>query len=423
MNGIVNIGSGFDLDRLQTYKNLAYFLYSSDAVGITIGARDTLSTPLIEGTMFADPTIENGAGSGTELDPYSIEDAFNALPTLATSPVVLFLRGGTYDVSPPDMSGVDTTRGGIRVTNKYGTALNPITIESYPDEVAIIDGGFSTPAEVNIFPAGTDFGFYLNDVEYVNVRKIEVTRMSRQGIYLKGIRSKVQGCHTHHNFLTGIDQTTKYIGSTPLTDSSCIIEDNISHHNSDSLCISISHDDGDNGDGLSFNDGVGNIARYNTLYANSDEGIDMWRSNDTIAEYNLVHSNPTTNKGSGSGIKMGGNTDEFANQGHGNIARHNVIYGMSGSGILENASWDIVINNNTLWDIGNYLIIANGDRSSVYDNIGKEYALLGFGVTGINATNNSWQIGDNPQFISEVSTELGFLVPAEGIYDAIGAYV
>ena len=388
---------------------------NTESQNIIVGAREVNSTDISLATKFASPT---GTGDGTIDNPYSILDAFNSLE----AGDVLFLRGGTYLVG-------DT---GIRITSKIGTEENPIIVESYPGETAILDGKNRTPQDVidGLYP--TSLGFYLNLSKYIHVRKLEVTGMSQDGLFIKGSHNKVEGCKIHGNFLTGLHTLDRAFYITPYYDGYNIITDNFIYNNSDAGIIDAAHNDGDNADGISISSGRDNVISHNTIYANSDDGIDTWKSNNTLVEYNLVYDSGKGIKGNGNGIKMGGNihtdiTSEDDN-GKGTKAFYNISYENRGDGFDQNAGRDVVVKYNTAFNNGGFgYNFTRGDTYgpvSISDNIAKDNS-NGFDTAADHESrsNNSWNIGGIVEFISTSVISVDFLKPfVGGLYESIGAY-
>ena len=374
---------------------------------ILIGARKVTSTDISLATKFASP---NGNGNGTIDNPYSIVDAFDSL----VAGDVLFLRGGIYEI--PKTS--------LLVRNKSGTELNPIIIESYPGETAVLDGKNRTPQDIidNLYPTG--YGLYLDLVEYIYVRKIEVTGMWGKGIYLKGRHSKIEGCHVHHNFLTGIQAVNRNFYATPYEDGWNLITDNIVHHNSDAdIPYDNAHKDGDNADGIAISSGRNSSIEHNTIYSNSDDGADTWKSNDSVVAYNLIYDHGKGLYGNGSGVKMGGNTDPDSTDGLRAIAHHNIVHSNKSNAFNQNAGKDILIYNNTSWNNYGKAFLSNNTSSLVYNNISKDDYDLGTYPTGVSRTNNSWNIGGTVQLISTDPSNENFLVPVENsVHIDIGVY-
>lgn len=351
-----------------------------DTVATTVplfGARPVAATDISTATKFASPT---GSGDGTIDNPYDLQTALDSL----VAGDVLFLRGGTYTIG--------TT--GLLITSKVGTEQNPIIVESYPNEVAILDGKNRVPEDVinNTYP--TDKGLYLNDSEYVYIRKLEITGMSENGVLVKGSYNRVQGCTIHYNFLNGILLTNREFETLPYVDGWNLIEDNLINNNSDAdISNDNVHNYGDNADGIFISSGQFNVARHNTVQNNSDDGIDTWKSNDSLVEYNVVSGNGLGLLGNGNGLKLGGELNVSIPSGLRANALYNLIYdnksaALSGNaGRLQEVAFNMSWNNQ--WAVSNFTDIS---LSNVHDNI--SYKDLGIVENGSPDdswyTNNSW---------------------------------
>jgi hypothetical protein len=108
-----------------------------------IGAREVQATPVEQGTLFASP---DGSMNDCSLAaPCSAHTAFSRL----TPGDTLFLRGGTYDIA-----------AALRPGNS-GRENNPIIIESYPGETAILEGHYSSAEDVANSPNNRTSGIVL----------------------------------------------------------------------------------------------------------------------------------------------------------------------------------------------------------------------------------------------------------------------
>ncbi len=360
-----------------------------------IGARPIEATPLNEGTLFASTT---GNGNNcSENDPCSVNVAFSKV----VAGDVLFLRGGTYNVSSTLIPG------------SSGTTQKPIIIESYPGEIAILEGAYDEPEDVSNNPGGRTDGIKLiSSNEYIRIRNIEIKHMGWSGINVYGNNNLIEGCHTHNNMMSGItiyggqwhEDEPDYQIPYPHGNNN-VIKDNISNANSD---VGLSANGG-NSDGIAISSGGNNIIIHNTVYANSDDGIDTWRSNDTYVAYNLVYDQGRGD-GDGNGIKTGGNLSSTATNGLRAIAEHNISYGNRRSGIDYNSGKHLIYKYNTTFNNGLRGINALNDDSIIQYNIASNNAHQYSGL----GTNNSWNIQPNISFISTDPNSADFLRPIAG---------
>jgi len=381
---------------LNKYNN------TGTTLSTTIGARDVPSTPVEQGTLFASP--DGTLGNCSHDIPCSIQTAFAQL----TPGDILFLRGGTYAMSTAMRPG------------NSGLADNPIVIESYPGERAILEGQYSSAEDVANNPGGRTSGIRLGtDHSYIVVRKIEVKHMGWAGISMYGSHNIVEGCHTHNNMVSGIalyggewhEDHENY--QIPYLYGYNSIRDNISSANSDVGLPA----NGGNSDGIAVSSGRYNTIIHNTVYANSDDGIDTWRSNDTFVAFNRVSDNGRGD-GNGNGIKAGGNLNPEATNGLRAVVKHNIVYDNKKRGLDYNAGHDVVFLYNTSFQ--NETVGVNGvNDTQVEYNIGSHNGWQNSAL----GTNNSWNIQDNITFISTSPESSDFLKPEPGSpFENMGAY-
>lgn len=337
------------------------------------GVRRVEPTAIGFATKFASPT---GNGIGTVDDPYNIVTAFDSL----VAGDVLFLRGGVYDIPT----------NGLRISSKAGTEANPIIVESYPREIAILDGKNRTPNDVLTGRYPTGYGLRMTGgTDYVYIRKLIVKGMSAFGIFIGGKYNKIQGCTVHGNFLSGIqvvDNTNFYI--TPYVNGWNTIEDCTIFDNSDAGIVKAGYEDGDNADGITVSNGTGNIVQHNLIYRNSDDGIDAWRSNNSTVVYNVVLMNGEGLGGNGNGIKLGGNTDPASTNGIGRICHHNISAFNNGTGFDQNSGKSIVVHDNV--SIANRIGYSFDRDTPVTNNISIDDFRIDYYPTNVSRVGNSW---------------------------------
>ncbi len=401
------------LKRISTYC-LLFAPVLSLAAPLNIGARTVASTPIPEqGGLFASV---NGSGEDcSELNPCEIQNAFSKLE----KGTVLFLRGGNYNLDKDLFIG------------KKGTKNEPIIVESYPGERAILNGNESVES-VKENQNVVRVGIKIAGGEHVSIRNLEIKNMGAKGIFiLYSSHNTVEGCNIHDNFLTGIHvYGGDPKGSEPYEYGYNTIQDNIVYNNSDTDLEVLQNDEGaqysyesgDNADGISISSGHFNKVIHNTLYANSDDGIDTWRSNDTYVAYNLTYDNGRGTGGNGNGIKAGGNLDKNALNGSRTLAEYNISYNNKRNGFDFNSGKDVVFRHNTSYENQGYGF-TTGENSTIESNIAVNNLKENF--RGKIGSNNSWNIGDNIRFKNvEPQDSSDFLKPLKGsAYENIGANV
>ena len=372
---------------------------------IYLGPREVAPTPLERGTLFAAP---NGTGPYCmQAKPCSLRTAFGKLEPGS----VLFLRGGVYPVRET----------GLHSGALAGTAEQPVIIESYPGEWAVLEGEYSDAASYE-----GEHHFYYGiridkDADYVYIRRLEVRYMGNAGIGIRGSHNLVEGCELHHNTLSGVEL---YGGEwheddpdfkVPYPEGYNTVRDNVIHDNSDVYLAT----KGDSADGVAISSGRFNRAIHNRVYGNSDDGIDTWRSNDSYVAFNLVYDNGRGERGNGNGIKAGGNLDPDAKSGWRAQVVHNLAYGNRARGFDYNSGKDVLFACNTAYQNETYGFLGGSD-TRIVRNISLENGVQASG--GIQQ-NNSWQTADAPEFVSRDPASPDFLRPVAGnALENMGAY-
>lgn len=298
---------------------------------ILIGAVFLFGTFLVFSTdYYVSPTGDN-ANPGTLEQPWRTiafatcggrfgcpESTDN--PNLLQSGDTLYLRAGTYN------------EAGIRVANA-GTETQPIRITNYPNEEAIVDGGFTEPNGLDHEPV-----FEIDDTHHLVFDGLTLRR---------GLRSNIR---------IGYDRTATYITIKSCDLSAFVARDNSAniYINGGTDVITIMNntiydkngDDGNSAGIIVFNAGRLYVAN-NTIF-NTNHGLYYKHSQDnglaTIIENNLIYDQSAT------GLLVS-NAET--------IIRNNVILnaGSAGIWIFEEsascgflASHDVSIVHNTLID-------------------------------------------------------------------------
>ena len=337
---------------------------------------------------------------------------------------ILFLRGGIYTLS---MSGLKRV---TIPTSASGSSDKPTIIESYPGEKAVIDGSqLSRSIDIE-----RQQGSVRVEADHVKVRNIEVKNMPESGILVTGKNVVIEGCKSHHNGLTGIfgHHTSRLL-----------VQNNISHHNSDAgLGVDQwNYDDGDNADGIAIAYSDNSIIKNNKVYLNSDDGIDIWGSNNMLVTGNKAYRNgyrddgSHAGKGNGNGIKAGGEHT------YNNVISYNLVWKNYANGIdiSEKSNLRARYIHNTTWHNGynNAMNIYHQGRGYTFNpdtelrnNISSEDAMH-LWQDNNRSFNNSWQRNGNswnkmgvvPFINTDDPTTSGFLRPKPGSgYEDIGAY-
>ena len=258
-------------------------------------------------TNYYVATDGSDSNSGTIDQPWqTVQKAANTLQAGDTA----FIRGGTYSEEH------------IQFTNT-GTAGNPITVTSYPNEIATIDGGHTNTI------GGTNAVFNIDNTAYVTLDRLNIKR----GVSYN-IRIAYDGPATNitirnsdisdHVVWDNSGEIGLYNGANNI-----LIEDNILHGYQEG---------GLGGAGVNIFQ-AGNITiKNNEIYSTQAYGI-LYKNGlnttvTTIFENNLIHN--VTDIGIGSSRKDV-------------IMRNNVIYNSLNMGIMifeENASCPYLVSTN-----------------------------------------------------------------------------
>jgi len=345
-----------------------------------VGPLPVVATDLAKGTRFASPS--GGGGACTESIPCSARTAIEG----ARSGDVVFLRGGTYRLDRHLQ------------LNAHGDAEHLITIESYPDELAIFDG--------SNHPNNTDIQLRIEG-SYYAFRRIEIRAMPiYAGLWISGHHNLIEGVDSHHNVGSGIQITD---GGSFNVLRSCTVTDN-----SGAGIFDARSNNGGNSDGISISSGDQNRVEHCAAYRNSDDGIDTWRATNTYVGYSIAAQNGLAD-GDGNGFKAGGTAPARAT-----LVEHSISYQNRAHGFDANAGIDVRFRYNTSWSNG-------GSGYSAYDSTITTASISSDDATThrVNGLfkDNSWQRPGAVEFVSLDPASPSFLVPAPGSALAdIGAF-
>lgn len=378
------------LPDVSDYEQITFKPVSS-----RIGARLVEPTPLTQGSWFVAP---NGQGIVcTKEHPCALHIAFHK----AKAGDVVFLRGGVYYIEQ-------------RLSFPGGTSGSPITYESYPGEWAILDGS-RLPYERSSY-----IDIHRN---YTVMRRIEIRYMPAAGLQIQGSYNRIEGCHIHHNKLSGIQIYSPY-DDFPYGNRGSYnqISDCIIHNNSDEGLTDWPFNNGNNADGISISSGEGNRITNCTVYANSDDGIDAWRSTNSYVAYSIAYGHGLGKEGNGNGFKAG----SFESQSEGAVFEYCLSFNNRSVGFDFNGGRNVRFAYNTSYNNqkkGFYF----GANAKVEHNLSVgERAAVGEG--GFHLENNSWQKAIQPrnkdvfQSLDPQTDELLKPTTASG-WTSYGAYV
>lgn len=319
----------------------------------------------------------------------------------ASSPLRTLARAATM-VRPGDVVYV---RGGVYPINisfkTSGTASQPIVWASYPGETAILDGSDQARGS-------SQHRVWVDGVSYNHFVNLEVRNGPQQGIFVRNANDNLfHGIVTHGNNGSGIQN---YSGNRNR------YEYIVTYDNFDT--VTSNGKIGDDADGIGISSGDSNVISHVISYYNSDDGIDAWRSTNTLIEYSISYDNGRGAHGNGNGFKLGGNSE--ANY---TVARFNIAFGNKATGFSQNTGRYVTLYNNTAFDNAAYSFDV-GNTVTLRNNIaiGGRLNVIG----GADSRSNSWDLGiSDPRFVSTDRNSDGFLAlradsPAVGAGTDVG---
>lgn len=274
----------------------------------------------------------------------------------------------------------------------------PIIFMSFPGERAIIDGSKVQRSPTSTNPSAPELIRVWHHDWYVFEDLVFRYSVGR-GLSIAGDHNVVRNVVSHGNHGDGI-----YIRG-----SHNLIENVQSFDN-----FSVSNG-GDSADGIKMIEGDGNVIRYFLAYNNSDDGIDVWDTTNTLIEYSIAHHNGRGETGNGMGFKLSSQGVES-----GNIVRFNVAYSNRADNFTDNAGGNLFVYNNTSWSAGHFGFVFRGRNglkaSELTNNISfaeGQGLLLDVQTKGgepARTTTNSWDLGiEDPLFITLNVDDASFL--------------
>lgn len=278
---------------------------------------------------------------------------------------VVWVRGGVY--------GADVE---IRRSGEPG---RPIVIESYPGECAVFDGSGLERTQ----------RFRLIGVRHLVVRNLVVRNSPSEGIFLMESHDVViSHVRSHHNHTSGI---LSMMGDRNL------------------FAYVIAHDNvdrplGGNADGISISSGDHNRIHHCVTFSNSDDGVDTWRSTNTLVERCMSFDNGRL-QGDGNGFKLGGSNERVQT-----VVRDSIAFGNRVDGFDYNSGRGIQLDNNTAFGNGRHGFIASDallrNNLSVGNGAGDRVS----SERGNVSMGNSWTIGLGAEvFVSTDPADPDFL--------------
>lgn len=377
-------GGGLDVEATFSSPGL-YTLLVTVEVGDRVVSREVSVTAYVpEADYFVSPSGDD------RNDGRSIDRPFRTIEKAASvvrPGDVVLLRGGIYNEY--------NVAGSWHRSGEEGA---PITFMSYPGERAIVDGSHLERSVWSTNPSAPEL-IRIVGLDWYVFDGIVFRNSIGRGLALEGSHHVVRNVVAHSNHGDGIFLA----GDHNLVEDSTSF-DNYSRSNG-----------GDSADGIKIDHGTGNVIRRFLAFENSDDGIDLWATTDTLVEYSAAYRNGRGQTGNGVGFKLGS-----AGISSGNIARFNVAFDNRAHNFSDNGAGGLQIYNNTSLEAGQFGFVVRGrggiERSLVANNISFRDTLgvlLDVQTEGglrPDSRNNSWDLGIvDPRFASTDPTSPEFL--------------
>ena len=288
---------------------------------------------------------------------------------------VVYLRGGVYPIQ-------------VRF-DRSGTESAPIVWTSYPGEWAVLDGSDQTPVASGhrVWVAGARWNVFAN---------FEVRASPQEGIQLYD---------AHDNLFTNIvTHGNHYSGILVMQSDRNRFEYVTTYGNYDEF--NQWGRQGDDADGISISSGDRNVLYRMVAYGNSDDGLDTWRSTNTVIDSSISFGNGRGAYGNGNGVKAGGNGDVVNT-----LVVNSIAFGNKANGFDDNTGRGVRFVNNTSFDNGGYDFAFGGD-TVLRNNLAHGGAI---GAWGGSHVANSWNLGiGDPAFLSTDPDDASFLALSAG---------
>ena len=161
---------------------------------------------------------------------------------------VLCVRGGTYN----EQVSID---------------VSDVTVQAYPGEVPVLDGG------------GSGHTIAVDGSRNV-IDGLEVTNAGERGIAVRGAGNLIRRCDVHHNYKSGI-----LVGGQDNVVEDCVVWQNSQR----------THVDGRTSGCLSATGATGTVFRRNIVFNNWGEAMSAFKARGTIMEDNVIYDNAAVN--------------------------------------------------------------------------------------------------------------------------------
>lgn len=242
------------------------------------GARRITPTPINEFNKFVSVT-----GSGTAYTQANPGVWTTGISTAVPGDKICML-GGQY----PFVAN-------FHMTNS-GTATDPILIEGYPGKIVRFDGS-------SIAPGGS--GTFEVLCNYTRWRNVGWRKMPNVGVRVSGNYNILEGVQAYDNYGPGIKIISDRVNPYDLVEATGnIIRDFYVYRNFDEGTPQPWFNNGGNADGITCTNGTDTLIEYGIAFDNSDDGYDIWKTQNGTIRFCIAHHNGYAN-GNGNGFKSG----------------------------------------------------------------------------------------------------------------------
>jgi hypothetical protein len=273
------------------------------------------------------------ATDGDDSNPGTFEEPFRTIGHGADQLVAgdtLYIRDGVYQ----EYLNWDDH------FNAKGTEGNPITVAGYPGETAIIDGSHRADEYDDDTNPSAPQLIYLRDADWYVFENLVLRNSAGRGFDLGDVDDNVGT--TDNTIIRNVVVYNNHGDGIHIKGNNNLVENSISYGNNSIL------NGGDSADGLKIDYGNGNIIRRFVAYGNSDDGIDLWDSTNTLVEFTAAFSNGIGESGNGMGFKLSNGSRNNA----GSTIRFSIGFSNRGFNFTDNGGGGLTAYNNTSWNAG-----------------------------------------------------------------------
>ena len=334
-------------------------------------------------TMYVSPT-GNATATGQDINnPTTLAHAVSLLPSTTTTPVTIYLRGGTHVM----------TAGISIAASRSGTATNIKNMFAYPgDARPVLDFSGVLPRATTAASGSRGITF---SPSYWYIKGIDIFNAPDNGMFMSGSNNKVENCSFSENQDTGL-QLGGGASNNQIINCDSYYNVDPSQGNADGFAVKLDV-------------GTGNAYTGCRAWQNSDDGWDgyMRPSDDVYTTLDncwafkngYLKSGAIATSGNGNGFKMGGSDAKDLR--HNFTVTRCVAFQNKVRGFDQNNNrGSMILHNCTSWNNGqNYGMNASGVTLAT----GKEMILkncISLTTTTANAfnvvaqfTTNSWSSG------------------------------